>query len=286
MKADKKNLKQKIINKYRLVILNENTFEEQVSFKISRLNVLIAMLITSVFLVTGTIFLISFSPLREYIPGYSSTKLMKKANRLAYTTDSLLSAVAYNDKYYASIKKVLRGELKAHHKTIDSIVNNTNFDYKKLNLRASEEDLKLRKEIEEIEKYNLPDHVEINDEYLFFPPAKAKIITQFDISKKQYNIRLSVDENTPIKAIADGVVLFSGWNPNTGYVIIIKHRSEIISVYHQEGTSLKKQGDRVTSGEVIAMSKSTNSDTEVNFTFELWDKDKPINPTNYINFQY
>lgn len=73
---EQKKITKKLLNKYRLVILNEDTFEERISFKLNRLNVFVMVTITSIVLVAGTTFLIAFTPLREYIPGYSSTSLI------------------------------------------------------------------------------------------------------------------------------------------------------------------------------------------------------------------
>lgn len=75
---NKGKFRQKLFHKYRMVILNEETFEEKLTFKLNRLNVFIFGGICSILLIVATIFLIAFTPLREYIPGYSSTKLKKK----------------------------------------------------------------------------------------------------------------------------------------------------------------------------------------------------------------
>jgi len=77
---------------------------------------------SSVLLIIGTIILIAFTPLKEYIPGYSSTALKKKALELSTKTDSLQRIVDFNDKYYASIKKVLKGEVSAENLNKDSII--------------------------------------------------------------------------------------------------------------------------------------------------------------------
>src|SRR5690554_4003735 len=110
-KKKSKKFKRKLLHKYRLVILNEDTFEERLSFKLTRLNVFIVLALSSIFLVAATTVLIAFTPLKEYIPGYSSTALKKKATVLNYKTDSLEKIIAVNERYFESIKKVLHGEL-------------------------------------------------------------------------------------------------------------------------------------------------------------------------------
>jgi len=75
----KSTLRQKLLHKYRLVILNEETFEERLSFKLTKLNLFVLISVSVILLIAGTTVLIAFTPLREYIPGYSSTILKKKA---------------------------------------------------------------------------------------------------------------------------------------------------------------------------------------------------------------
>lgn len=147
----KRTLVDKLVSKYRLVILNENTFEEQVSFKLTRLNVFVLFSICTLLLVIGTIFLIAFTPLREYIPGYSSTKLTSQANDLVYKTDSLFVEVSGKERFYESIKKVLKGEIKAESFNIDSTKSAIAIDLKNAKLNPSVSELELRKEVNKIE---------------------------------------------------------------------------------------------------------------------------------------
>jgi len=106
---NKKKLQKKLLHKYRLVVLNEDTFEERLAFKLTRLNVFVLGSLTAILLVAVTTVLIAFTPIREYIPGYSSTALQRQALELDFKTDSLLDVVYMNDAYISSVKKVLRG---------------------------------------------------------------------------------------------------------------------------------------------------------------------------------
>ena len=117
-KANKKKgkFRKKLTSKYRLVMLNEDTFEERFSIKLSRLNVVILGGLFSVFLIVGTIALIAFTPIREYIPGYSSTKLKRKAAALTFQTDSLKLRLAMLENYTKAIRPVLTGEIKGEEK--------------------------------------------------------------------------------------------------------------------------------------------------------------------------
>ena len=144
----RKKLHSKLFTKNRLVILNEDTFEETFSLKLTLMNVFVVATIGAILLIAVTTFIIAFSPLREYIPGYSSTKLKKDATVLALKSDSLTNALKKNEAYIQSIQKVLNGQLEYAKFNKDSILAASDEDVPKLKLSASEEELQLRKEVE------------------------------------------------------------------------------------------------------------------------------------------
>jgi len=208
-KAKKRTFADKLVSKYRLVILNENTFEEQVSFKLTRLNVFVLFSVSGLFLIMGTVFLIAFTPLREYIPGYSSTKLTSQANDLVYKTDSLFVEVARKEQFYESIKEVLNGEIRAEDFDIDSTKALIAVDIKNEKLNPSVSELELRKEVAKIEKYSIQNATDFKSDYLFFPPVKGSVTSTFNFSQKHYAIDVAVAKNTPIKAVSTGIVIYS-----------------------------------------------------------------------------
>lgn len=288
MEKKKKSSKitNKLLNKYRLVILNENTFEEQVSFKLTRLNVFVLFMITSFSLIVGTIFLIAFTPLREYIPGYSSTKLSNQANELSYKTDSILDAVTYNQKYYEAIKRVLKGEVSTESFNKDSVNKDIKAQMSTANLNPSSEDLKLREEVAQKEKYSIPNSGDFDTEFLFIPPVKGSVTSKFDYKTKHFAVDIAVDKDSPVKSASQGIVVFAEWSPKTGNVLILKHQSGLLSVYKHNSKLLKIQGDVVEAGEVIAIAGSTGElSTGPHLHFELWDKGVALNPLDYIDFQ-
>ena len=144
----RQRLLKKLLSKRRLVILNENTFEETFSLKLTLMNVFVVATLGAILLISITTFIIAFTPLREYIPGYSSTKLKKDATILALKSDSLTNALKKNEAYIQSIQKVLNGQLEYAKFNKDSILAASDQDVPKLKLSASEEELQLRKEVE------------------------------------------------------------------------------------------------------------------------------------------
>jgi hypothetical protein len=148
----RKQFLDKIITKRRLIILNEDTFEEQFSLRLTILNVFLLASIGAIFLVSVTTYIIAFTPLREYIPGYSSTELKEKALLLGLKSDSLEFQLKKNDAYIESVKKVLTGDLEYAKVNKDSILASDYVDPSEYEMSASQEELQLRKQVEEAAK--------------------------------------------------------------------------------------------------------------------------------------
>jgi len=148
----KQLLKKKLFAKNRLIILNEETFEEIFSLKLTLMNVFVVASIGAILIIFITTFIIAFTPLREYIPGYTSTKLKKDATELALKSDSLEFAIKKNEIYLQSIQKVLNGNLQYAKVNKDSILAISVDTLPDLQLTATESELKLRKEVSDQEK--------------------------------------------------------------------------------------------------------------------------------------
>jgi hypothetical protein len=148
----RKKLLRKLFTKNRLVILNEDTFEEIFSLKLNLMNVFVVATIGAIFLISVTTFIIAFTPLREFIPGYSSSKLKRDATVLALKSDSLTIALKKNDAYIQSIQKVLNGELEYAKFNKDSILAASEEVVPQVKLSASKEELELRNEVVKEEK--------------------------------------------------------------------------------------------------------------------------------------
>lgn len=281
----KRKLKQKLIDKYRLVILNEDTFQEKFSLKLSRLSVFVYGSIFSIVLVVLTTLLIAFTGLREYIPGYSSTNLKKKATRLIYETDSLKTRLAIIERFTQALKPVLKGEISPD--KIDSIKTETlNILVNQRKLQATKQDSLFRAKVEGKDRFPLSEGMEGRAKVVFFSPLTGSVSQIFNMNEKHYAIDIVAQTGTPVKAIADGTVILAEWTAETGYVLTIQHLNEFISVYKHNGTLLKQQGDIVKSGEAIASVGSTGElTTGPHLHFELWSNGFPVNPIDYIDFQ-
>ena len=282
----RKELRRKLLHKYRLVILNENTFEEKISFKLNRMNVFVTGTLFIIVLIGLTTLIIAFTPLREYIPGYSSTRLKRQATELTYKTDSLVTVLDYTNRYLNNVRMVLKGDIENNETNRDSLFERFKLDPSTVDLTPIREDLLLREEVELEDKYNLFERSVENVDVLLFAPLNGTLSQGFDTRLKHYAVDIVAPKGTPVKSIANGTVLFAEWTSQTGYVIIVKHQDDLTSVYKHNGSLNKSQGDLVRAGEVIAEVGNTGElTTGPHLHFELWKNGKPINPLNYIDFK-
>ena len=279
-------IKKKLLTKNRLVILNEETFEEIFSLKLNLMNVFVVLTGGAILLIAITTYIIAFTPLREYIPGYASSKLKREATELALKSDSLEKAIKMNNAYIESIKKVLAGDVEVAKLNKDSIKAAELTDASQVDFSPSKEDQKLREEVAREDKYNVFEKAQTKVEIVLFPPAKGHITEGYSPKNKHFAVDVALAKNTPIKSIANGTVIFADWTPTTGYVTIIRHGDGIISAYKHASSLTKNQGDVVRTGEVIALAGSTGEEsTGVHLHFELWKDGFAIDPTNFIDFE-
>lgn len=286
-KKEKKRLAKKLLHKYRLVILNEDTFEERFAFKLTRLNVFVSVGISAIVLIALTILLIAFTPLREYIPGYSSAALRQRATELVYTTDSLQQEIQKKNQYFTSIRKVLSGDISpSEMETQDTSTYNNSVGSDSVNLNPSKADSLLREKVEQEDKYNVFDVAVSRLDFKLFAPVKGSISEAYNVEEKHFAVDIVTEENTPVKATADGTVIFAEWTSETGYVIILEHSYGLISIYKHNASLTKEQGELVKTGEVIAMVGSTGEfTTGPHLHFELWSDGYPVNPSEFLEFE-
>ena len=280
-----KKIRKKLLHKYRLVVLNEETFEERFAFKLNRLNVFVFSSIFAVFLIVFTTLLIAFTPLREYIPGYSSTILKHQAIDLTFKTDSLQRVITINEQYLASIRKVLTGDVKTVDFNKDSILEAAQREALDVNLTASKQDSILREIVAQEDKYNPLTSGTEKLNFVLFAPVKGTISEGYNPKEKHFAVDIVTIKDSPVKAASDGTVIFADWTADSGYVIILEHRNNLITVYKHNASLRKEQGELVKEGEVIASVGNTGElTTGPHLHFELWSDGFPINPMNFIDF--
>ena len=291
--AKRRDTKEKLRNrlrvKYRLVIMNEETFKEQLSLLLTPLNVIVFGGSLAIFLIVAVIYIIAFTPLREYIPGYADTNLRLQVYENTLRTDSLERELALKDLYLNNINMIISGEVPEQ----ETQEPDTTKDYTTIEFKQSSQDSLLRAMVEEEERFNIqniqfgaPRSIEMSiRDIFFFAPLKGEITAGFDSKEKHFAVDVVAKENEPIKACLDGTVIFSSWTYDSGHVIAVQHSSNLTSFYKHCSVLLKKTGESIKAGEVLAIvGNSGELTTGPHLHFELWFNGRPVNPEDYIVF--
>ena len=272
--------------KYRFVILNSENFEEKLSFNISRLNVFLLTCISITLLMGGTALVIAFSPLREYIPGYTSTNIRRQMVSLNLLSDSLNNELANRERYLQNIKNIIEGN-PIDTKPADSVNNFSS--QMELTVEKTIEDSLLREQVESEEKFNFLGSTTVEkqniENLLFFKPVNGLITESFNADEKHYGVDVVSKENELIKSALNGVVVFASWTSETGHVVAVQHENNLLSIYKHNSVLLKEQGETVEAGEAIAIIGNSGKWTSgPHLHFELWYNNRAVDPELYILF--
>ena len=280
---EKKPFSQRLLNKYRLVVLNEATYEERLSYKLSRLNIFLFFSLIAVLIIISTICLIAFTSVKEYIPGYDSTVLRTNALKNIETLDSLTLVIEKNQDFINSIGSVILGETTKPEAQKEIKVR---IDISDIEFKVNQEDSLLRKVVEKEDRFNVLESATSKVKYVLISPIFGQVTSRFDYGIKHFGTDIAVPINSPVKSIAKGTVVLAEWTVQTGYVIVIEHAYGLTSVYKHNDSGLISQGDLVESGQVIALSGNTGElTTGPHLHFELWREGIPVNPENYVSFE-
>ena len=279
--------------KYRLLIKDHSTHADIFSFRLSPRNIFVVVITSAFLLIILTAMLIAFTPLRVYVPGYTNPDEYRLYRKMIYRVDSLANIHRLNQQYLDNLYNV-----------INEIIVVENVDEKATTVEPRLN--KSKREVEKAEKQVLDEaeqlFLQINDRnsktmmplaqratfssLTLSPPTIGTIIEEYNPSKNHYGIDIKNDEGTLITAIADGVVIFAGYTPFDGNVLIIQHSGDVISVYKSNRELLKNVGGKVKLGMPVAtMGKSSNGKESVHLHFELWYNGYPLNPINYISIK-
>jgi murein DD-endopeptidase MepM/ murein hydrolase activator NlpD len=289
--AEKDNKKKqgffrKLRNKYRLIIYNDDTFEEVWYFRLSRLNVIAVFGTGTIILIALVTVLIAFTSLKEFIPGYPEGDLRRNIISNYHKIDSLEKELRLREKYLTNLHQIMSGEtpedIKASQDTAKAV--------QQVSFTPSKSDSILREQIEKEEKYTLAvDYEEPKERDLsrihFFAPVKGMITNSFNPKENHFGTDLVAGDNNVVVATLDGTVTMANWTLKTGYVIQIQHSNDILSVYKHNAELLKEVGDHVKAGEAIAIIGNSGELTSgPHLHFELWRDGTPIDPEKYIIF--
>jgi len=286
-KKKKRKLINKLTHKYRLVMLNDSTFEEVGYIRLSRLNLISVggtLIILSIALVYVTI---AYTPIRELIPGYPDTEMRNNIVQNAILLDSLKEELRYRDQFFSNLSQIISGQAPEDYlnSSDDSIT-----DYQYLSFTRSSSDSILRQEYDLNEKLRIPvsENPQNNnrlEEMHFFTPVHGVITNSFNSLNSHFGSDIVTAPDEVVKAALDGTVILASWTLETGYVLQLQHANNLISVYKHNAELLKKVGMKVKAGDAIAIvGNSGELTTGPHLHFELWQNGIPLNPETYIIF--
>lgn len=298
---DDRKWTEKLRDKYRLVVMNDETFEEISSFKLTPLNVYTIVSSLMVGTAIAITLLIVYTPLKRYIPGYGDFNRDSEIAELLSKTKELENEVEATRRYSENLRKILTGdhsgmtkEEVANQKNEDENVSNADSVPSERIERIPEDDA-LRNAVATGNVTNNSTNTNVStpgsrdlplEQLYFIPPVSGETTAGYDLKKEHYGIDVAAPQNTAIKAAASGSVIFAGYTVETGYSIAIQHPNNVVTLYKHNSVLLKTTGEIVRSGEAIAIIGNTGeSSTGPHLHFELWYKGRPVNPADYIIFK-
>lgn len=280
---------EKLKKKFRLSISNESTLESIFSLRVSRLDGI--LMTASVIIVLFFVFfiLLRYTPMSSFLPKYMEPKFKERLLSDAYRVDSMAEVIDKQTNYISVIKDIVSGDLtleqtneKDRKIPIDTLAN----QHLEL-MKATETEKAFREDYEKREKGYLSTLAPqtTKSELLFYQPIKGRIFSRYDPRQKKYGMEFVVEDRQAILSVLDGTVIFASYTSEFQYVIHVQHVNDFVSVYKNNSELLKKQGDRVKAGEVIAINSQSSKTTEQRvLAFELWQKGFALNPEDYILF--
>ena len=230
----------KWLHKYRLVLLDESTFEERFSMALSRLNVFVVIGTTTVTLIIGTLLLVAYTPLREYIPGYASTSLRRSAVELENRTDSLVRHLGYHEAFVQHLRSMIGGEAPD---TLGSAMAPP-VGWSLENLRISDAESALRENVEAMEAVaNRTGEDQVSH------PLDHNLVDNDASRKLRHGLLYKCPVGTEVSAIKPGTVVAIEGSSSLGFSVWLQHQDGAMSRYAQlNSPPLHRVGDFVKSG--------------------------------------
>ena len=275
-------------DKYRFSIINDATFEEVWRIRMTQYSAFLLITFLIVFIIGSSIALVSFTNLREFIPGYPDVIMRRNILLSAIRLDSLDRELALRDKYFANISAIVQGK-----QPPETIVNlDSARDYGAIAFNSSPEDLALRSRVEEEEKFNLNLDL-TSHEFVtglsgmhFFPPVKGIISGKYDLRTNHFGTDIVTKPKAVVSATLDGTIIFTGWTMETGYVIEIQHSNNVVTIYKHNASLLMETGMLVRAGEPISIVGDSGElyTSGPHLHLEIWYKGNSLDPEKHILF--
>jgi murein DD-endopeptidase MepM/ murein hydrolase activator NlpD len=284
----KKKIRERLFNRYRLTILNEDSYEVRYTFKLTPARV-IAMVL-AVFILGGALIyiLVALTPLKQYlVPDFTDYSYRQDASYSRYMVDSLNGVIETQDQYIENIRVVLSGGVPSEGLLDSNTVATSDID---LRFKLSPEDSILRAQITKEDRYNLIDDESVTTSSIanlyLFKPLNGTLSGLFDAEIGHYGIDIVAPSNEVVKSVLEGTVILATYTSDGGNVIQVQHGHNLISVYKHNSALFHEAGERVKAGESIAVIGNTGDHSDgPHLHFELWLNGVPVDPLEYFAYE-
>lgn len=289
----KKELIRKLRSKYRLLIINDSTFEERWSYLLTPLNVFTGVGITFLVFAIFLYCIIAFTPIRELIHGYPDTDIRINSAHAAAKADSLENIMDRRQAYIDNIQRILKNDLVSDSAAIVEAASAApaTAPVERRDIPQSRVDSMMRakdaaRSNEVVIDMDEPKATKKPLAQLYlFTPLKGTITSAYSPKEEHYGVDIVAPKNAPIKATLNGTVIFANWTPDHGYVLQIQHDHNFVSAYKHNSVLLKKVGDYVSAGDAVAIIGNSGELSDgPHLHFELWENGKPLDPMLYVSF--
>lgn len=286
-RKDREGLWKKISSRYEVVATRHGFHDIEYHLSVSRLGVAFCVLVAMVLVAAATTVILFYTPLKRYMPGYVSPEQRELMLEASLRVDSLYETVQRHQLYVMNLQDIFRGEIKLDSvSTIDSLTILRSTDLMGRTDRESE----FVRQYEENEKYNLtslPLRKSDMEGLHFSTPLRGMLSESFNPTSNHFGVDLvPTGTNQNISAALDGTVVMCGYTPTDGYVVMLQHVGNLVTIYKHLSANFRHEGEKVKAGEPIGtLSKTSEKQRSQTYLhFELWHKGTALDPTQYISF--
>ena len=269
-----------------MIIRNEENFAEKSTIGFTYAKLILISVLIFLALMTAALFL-SRTVLSEWFdPRHAQIENSKKLFELTLKLDSLEDQVQQKDLFISTFQNIVSGNLDSNTYNInrpEAQLINVNFGVSEINPLDSQ--FREQFENEDLNLLTYNNAVSELTEIFFFTPISGYISKKYSLPDEHYGVDIVAKKNEPIMCVANGTVILSSWTQDSGYVLAVQHSDNLISVYKHNSELLKKVGNFVLGGEVIAIIGNTGELTDgPHLHFELWYNGNPVNPEDFVSF--
>lgn len=284
-KKDTEGFWKQFFRRYDVALSRRGSRDVEHRMSVSRFLVSMYLLALTVVVAGITVLLLFYSPLKKYMPGYVGPEARQQIVEAVFRLDSLSEAVQRHQLYVMNIQDILRGEVQMDSvSTIDSLTVLRSEDL----MQRTEREKEFTRKYEENEKYNLTSQAlrrSDMEELYFYTPMRGLLAEPFAPENLHFGVDVAATNNFNVCAALDGSVLMSGYTANNGFVVVVQHVSNLVTVYKHLSSVLKREGTKVKAGEVLGVAGSQGERMKEPYLhFELWHKGTALDPTQYISF--